>query len=125
MRDVNGRDPWGQRANGTPNSAAPNTDSVDGPNGKLPLVLNEPIGNIGHENRPIFDVKMSLQEEMKFDGAKHGMKWKSRTERYFISCAPVLMNILSWAEKQDNNIIDIELFGKAVGTRLSQEQSST
>ncbi len=88
----------------------------------LPLELRDPFGSVGHENRPIFDIKMTLQEDMKFNGVKDGVKWKSRVEGYFISCAPVLMNILSWAETMDSEVITVALFQQAVGARLTHDQ---
>ena len=65
---------------------------------------------------------MTLQEDLKFNGVKDGVKWKSRIEGYFISCAPVLMNVLSWAETMDNEVITAPLFQQAVGIRLSHDQ---
>ena len=114
-----GGDPWQRGAQEGPSFAA---DQGDPHAQRMPLDLKEPLGSIGHENRPIFDIKMSLQEDMKFDGVKDGMKWKCKVERYFISCAPVLMNILSWAERQDNNVISVELFKSAVGMKLTPDQ---
>ena len=125
--DARGHDPLqftGWQPTSLPSAAAPAASGASPGPGRihLPLTLREPLGSVGHENRPIFDVKMTLQDELKFNGIKDGVKWKNRIEGYFISCAPVLMNILSWAETMDNEIIDVELFKKAVGTKLVHEQ---
>ena len=50
------------------------------------------------------------------------MKWKGKVERYFISCAPVLMEILAWAERQDQTPIDVTKFKEAVGGKLNHDQ---
>ena len=89
----------------------------------LPLNLREGLGSIGHENRPMFDVKMTQQDNFKFNGNKDGVKWKVAVERYFISCAPVLMAIFEWAEKAENEPgISVEDFQRAVGPKLSHQQ---
>jgi hypothetical protein len=49
------------------------------------------LGSIGYKDRPIFDQKMSLQEEYRFNGVKDGFKWKTKVQAYFTTCAPVLM----------------------------------
>ena len=88
----------------------------------LPLVLLDPLGSIAHTNRPIFDIKMASQEEYRYNGVKDGIKWKERIEGYFISCAPVLMKILEWVERQDNSTITVDWIQTAVGTVMVKEQ---
>ena len=88
----------------------------------LPLHLPGPLGTIAHENRPIFDNKMTIQDDFKFNGVKDGLKWKGKVERYFISCAPVLLDILTWAEREDNEVISVERFTEAVGLKLTGDQ---
>ena len=48
--------------------------------------------------------------------------WKGKVERYFISRAPILREILMWAEKQDMEEITAGKFQKIVGERLTPEQ---
>ena len=67
-------------------------------------------------------MKMAPQEEYKYNGVKDGIKWKERIEGYFISCAPVLMSILSWVERQDNEVITVDWVQAAVGSKMSYEQ---
>ncbi len=125
--DARGPDPLqhtGWQPQRPPAAAAPVAGDGQAALGRLPLPLDlrDPLGSVGHENRPVFDMKMTLQDDMKFNGVKDGVKWKSRVEGYFISCAPVLMNILSWAETMDNEVITVALFQQAVGVRLTHDQ---
>ena len=50
------------------------------------------------------------------------MAWKGKAERHFISRAPVLMNVLKWAEEQGLNKISESHFAAAVGPKLTGEQ---
>ena len=68
---------------------------------KLHLRLNGPLGAIGYKDRPIFDEKMATHAEYKFNGIKDGVAWKTRLERHFIARAPVLRNILEFADLED------------------------
>ena len=43
-------------------------------------------------------------------------------ERYLISRAPVLREILEWAEEEDLEVATVERFKAAVGIKLSEEQ---
>ena len=70
----------------------------------------------------MFDHKMTMQQEFKFNGMKDGMKWKGKVGIYFISCAPVLMEILAWAKRQDQQIIDVDKFKEVVGYKLHYDQ---
>ena len=67
---------------------------------------------------------MTLQEEYRFNGVKDGVKWKNKIHGYFVSCAPVLMEILRWAEQQDQTPITNEKFAYAVSSRLTEDQSA-
>ena len=69
----------------------------------------------------MFDLKMTQQDNFKFNGVRDGMKWKTAVERYFISCAPVLMEILSWAERQEFDIT-VDVLQQAIGTKLVRQQ---
>ncbi len=37
---------------------------------------------------------MTIQEEYRFNGVKNGPQWKGKVERYFVSKAPVLKELL-------------------------------
>ncbi len=121
-------DPWSRGhagADGAPEprgSQIPTTENGAPAGASLPLQLHGPLGAIAHKDRPVFDQKMTLQEEFKFNGVKDGMKWKDKVERYFISCAPVLLDVLVWAERQDNDIITSEKFQYALSRTMTVDQ---
>ena len=66
----------------------------------------------------MFDDKLMLNEEYRYNGVKGGAAWKSKLERYFVSKAPVLRELLEWAESQDNTVIDEATMVRAVSARL-------
>ena len=88
----------------------------------LPLALHAPLGAIAFKDRKLFDDKLAMQDEFKFNGVRGGISWKGKVERYFISCAPILKELLEWAEKEDMDEITEEKFRQAVGGRLTHEQ---
>ncbi len=83
----------------------------------------QPLGPIGYKDRPVFDHKMTLQDDFKFNGVKDGYKWKGKVESYFMSCAPVMMEILRWAERQNLNPIKWETVSYAVGAKMAEDQA--
>ncbi len=68
----------------------------------LPLKLQGPLGAIGYKDKALFDDKLSSQDEYRFNGSKGGWNWKGKMERYFISKAPVLRELLEWVEKDEH-----------------------
>ena len=88
----------------------------------LPLSLG-PLGGI--ETGRLFEDKMASQDGFQFDGQKGGDRWKGKVERYFISKAPALKAILTWAEKSDMAIITEALLEKAVGQAMTLLQRET
>ena len=56
----------------------------------LPLILGH-LGNISSDR--IFDDKVSVHEDFRFNGHKNGYAWKSKVERYMISRVPALAKI--------------------------------
>ena len=92
-------DPWSRSAghtapvpvNGLPAGSAQQTWN------ELPLKLTATLGSIGYRDRPIFDQKMALQDDFKFNGVKDGHKWKNKGHGYFMTCAPVLMGVFRLA----------------------------
>ena len=120
-----GRDPWGGARRGDTSPAGPQGD--EGPRDAqgrrlLPLALRGPLGAIAYKERALFDDKLALTEEYRFNGVKGGPAWKGKLERYFISKAPVLQEILLWAEEGDAETITMEKFKEAVGNKLTEEQ---
>ena len=67
---------------------------------------------------------MTLQDEFKFNGTKDAFKWETKVHGYFITCAPILMEISKWAERMDLTHIAIETFNYAVSPRLTEEQGA-
>ena len=93
-------DPWSHAASHRAPAAAagePHTASTAAASPALPLKLTAALGSIGYKDRPIFDQKMTLPEGYRFNGVKDGFKWEGNIEAYFITCAPVLMEIFRWA----------------------------
>ena len=43
---------------------------------------------------------------------------------YFITCAPIMMELLKWAERRDNVPIRADAFSYAVSARMTEEQAS-
>jgi hypothetical protein len=94
-------------------------------NGKLtvPLTLREHIGSLGYKDKPAFDEKLSERAEYQHSGkAGTGMTWKGKVERHLISRAPVMMNILKWAEEQGLEKITEHGLAQAIGMKLTDEQ---
>ncbi len=114
-----GQDPW-QPGQTQPRAAS----SPDGTKAKktLPLPLKGPLGAIGYKERALFDDKIAHHEEYKFNGAKGGINWKQRTERYFISRAPILHDLLKWAEEEDMAEVTLDRFRAADSQTLTEEQ---
>ena len=123
--DLEGRaDPWStfRGVHGAEATcAAPSMAARRGPR-SLPLTLKGPLGAIGYKDRGVFDEKLALQDEYRFDGVKGGLAWKGKTERYFIGRAPILKEILDWAEECDLDVISVEKLQMAVGGHLTEEQ---
>ncbi len=106
----------------------PGNGPRDAPQAKfrtLPLPLRGPLGAISFKERSLFDDKMAGQSEFKFDGVKGGIAWKGRIERMFIARAPVLKEILEWAEGEELLTVTTEKFIEAVGSKLTEEQVLT
>ncbi len=88
----------------------------------LPLVLTGPLGGITRTDRNLFDDKVMTTEEYKFNGVRGGEAWKNKVERYFISKAPILKEILEWVECEDMEPITPERFKLAAEHKLDDEQ---
>ena len=59
-----------------------------------------------YAERQIFDDKVADRSEFKFDGTKGGTSWKSAIEFYMSSKVPILMELLKWAEKHGDTVVD-------------------
>ena len=89
----------------------------------FPLAMAGPLLAIAYKDRNIFDDKIMLHSDFRYDGNKGGAAWKSRVERYFISKAPALRELLEWAESMDQEVITEALMVQAVSRRLDDEQA--
>ena len=129
--DLVGRhDPWSafggaHGAGGAHHGHTAPTPAVQRGPKSLPLALKGPLGAIGYKDRGVFDEKLALQDEYRFNGSKGGLAWKGKTERYFIGRAPILKDILDWAEGCDLDVITVEKLQQAVGVHLTEEQVLT
>jgi len=88
----------------------------------VPLDLRGPLLALGYKDKPLFDTKLTNQDDYRFNGVKGGLAYKKKLENYFISQAPVLRNILKWAEQEDLYTIDHAKCVEAVGTALTHDQ---
>ena len=82
-----------------------------------------PLGCIAFKDKTMFDSRLMLDASYKYNGIKGGMAWKSKVERYFVTQAPCLRELLEWAEAEDNEAISEAKFLQAVSSRLSKEQA--
>ena len=87
----------------------------------LPLGLTEPLGSVGYKDKPVSDEKLAEREEYRYGGKNGGIAWKRKVENHFISRAPVMQAILTWAEEEELNPISRERFAAAVGDKLTFE----
>ena len=78
---------------------------------------------ITFKDRTLFVDKVMLTPEYQWDGVKGGAAWKSCVERYFITKAPVLRELLEWAEAQDADVITEAQVVEASSNRLTSEQA--
>ena len=49
---------------------------------------------------------------------------ENKVHGYFVTCAPILLEVLRWAEQQDQTPISNDTFAYAVSKRLTEEQSA-
>ena len=64
-----------------------------------------------------------MHPDYSYNGSKGGSTWKSKVERYIITKAPCLREVLEWAECEDNEEISELKFKCAVADRLNEEQA--
>ena len=105
-------DPWTRRrlaANAEPRDVrggvAPHADepslgetSLGGPRARrFPLLMPGPLGCIAFKDKTMFDNRLMLDASYKYNGIKGGMAWKCKVDRYFVTQAPCLRELLAWA----------------------------
>ena len=91
----------------------------------LPLDMRGPLLSLGHKDKSLFDVKLTQQEEYRFDGTKGGVAYKKKLENYFMPQAPIIRELLKWAEREDMERIDHDRCMQAVGNALTSDQVYT
>ena len=89
----------------------------------FPLRMPGLLLGINYKDRSLFDDKVMMNSAYSYDGVKGGMAWKSLVERYFITKAPCLRELLEWAEGEDNEPISEAKMIEAASLRLSEEQA--
>ena len=110
------------RPGGAGGHAAP-SPGADRPPRALPLVLRRPLGGITCMDRhALFDDKMTLNAEFRYDGVKEGPAWKVKLENYFMGKAAILQEIFVWAESETDTISE-EKFILAVSAKLDEDQA--
>ena len=57
----------------------------------------------------LFDDKLTLSAEYRYDGVKDGPSWKIKLENYFMGKAAVMREILTWAEAENDTITEDKL----------------
>ncbi len=58
----------------------------------------------------LFDDKVALSSEYSYSGGDGGDRWRLKTRGYLVSKCPVLVTILEWAEKCDQETITEEMW---------------
>ncbi len=117
-----GLDPWHSGPHRGGAQPPPTGPAANAPPQSLPLKLKGPLGAINVKDRGIFDEKLATQAEYKFDGMRGGVAWKGKTERHFVSRAPIIKDVLKWAEECELEVITVEKFLQAAGDKLDEEQ---
>ena len=87
------------------------------------MTLSGSLGSIGYKDRPMFEDKLATSE-FQYDGVKGGTAWKTKVERYMVYKAPVLKELLEWAEAQEGDYINNEVVVKACAAKRSDEQAT-
>ena len=104
---------------GTPIGAARGADIAF--DHSKPLELLEPLGTVGQKDKILFDDKVATTSEFQFNGSRNGLAWVRKVENHFISRAPVLLAILSWAEACEETV-DIPMVMRVTGHVLTEDQ---
>ena len=107
----------GDGGSGWPGAGAPTEERERDPTAPLELPLDLyglPFGSLDYKDKEVFDDKLAMQSDFKFDGVKGGLQWKGKLERHFIARAPIMQRILKWAEREDTAEITVAKFEEAV-----------
>jgi hypothetical protein len=89
-----------------------------------PMKPTLPLGLLGsgRRDKSIYDDKMMTQPEYRFDGTKGGANWKLEIGRYFVTKAPVALEILKWSESHNLELITEAKFLEATAGYLTEAQ---
>ncbi len=69
----------------------------------------------------LFDDRVPMNEQYKYDGVKGGSEWKKRVRDYMIGSCPAIMTMLNWAESMDNAKITDEAMTEFSGSWMGEE----
>ena len=105
----------------TGNTTAAATATGQQPAARAKLVIGA-LGSLERADGRLFEDKMTAMDDFRFDGQKGGDRWKGRLERYFISKSPALKAVLTWAEKENMEVVTQQLFEEVAGHALDTRQ---
>ena len=69
------------------------------------------------DRHSLFDDKLTLNAEYRYDGVKDGPSWEIKLDNYFMGEAAVMRDILTWAEVETDTITE-DTFALAVSSKL-------
>ena len=94
----NGGGPGGGGSGGGSGGGRPGTGDV---RDALPGDEIIPLENI----EKLFDDKIAVSEEYRYNGSDNGDRWRTKIRGYWISKCPTLIAVLDWAEKHDEKAV--------------------
>ena len=113
--------PPGMRPDAT--AFVPADRAADAAGTTLPLNLRRPLGGIANmERHLLFDDKLTLNDEYRYDGVKNGPAWKVKLENYFMGKAAVMQEILTWAEAETEAISE-DAFVYALSLKMDDQKA--
>ena len=68
-----------------------------------------------YNERPLYDDKSAERPEFQFDGVHKGPDWKSIMETFLVYKCPLMLDILSWAERHGDLKVTNTNLGMALG----------
>jgi hypothetical protein len=93
---------------------------------KLAPLKRRPIGVLANDKPgyTLFNEKLTEAPDFKFDGQKGGHAWKLRVSQHLIGRIPAMIEVLKWAERHDQDVIDDACLDAAVGLYIDERQQS-
>ena len=75
-----------------------------------------------YNERPLYDDKSAERPEFQFDGVHKGPEWKSKLETFLVYKCPMMLDILSWAERHGDGRVSNDNLNLAVQHSLDWER---